>query len=112
MLKGIAATVLAAAVLVGCGQSYQGDGLVTDKSFDDADDWMAYFPGSRTCSGTGQYRTCVQSPGYWMPRHDGPHWYLKVRDADGKKHTVEVSETEFTGCLTEDRWDGTNRRCA
>lgn len=100
------AIAAAALALVACGESWQGEGTVVGREYDDADQWFQppyTIGGGQSCSGGygNQPRVCTPNPVVHMPgiwHHAPERWLLQVRDTEGETHTVEVPESIYDTC--------------
>lgn len=90
-LKTLAVAALATAALAACS-SWHGTGTVVQKSYEAASTWTTYESVCYSHNSSGACTFSMQQP---HEHYEPEQWKLKVRDSEGKNHTVEVSETEY-----------------
>jgi hypothetical protein len=81
----IAALALSCLLLLACG-SWHGTGVVIEK-----DHTAAWTQVTTTCHPSGNTTVCSPNMTYWPES-----WDLRIRDDQGDKHWVDVSEAEYT----------------
>jgi hypothetical protein len=94
-MRAVLALILAA-VLMACGGPVKG--TVVGKTHEDAHTYIHLQPIPHThCTG-GKYPSCFTTFTYIpMPMTDDEDWYLVVRDAEGKDHSVSVTHETHDG---------------
>lgn len=109
-MKQLGLALMGALILVGCGGVTSGQ--VVTKEYDDPDTWTSMEPvyiqrcqtvmKSSSVYVNGKYESryapeqeCTQVIAYWhsVQNYDGPHWKLKLRNADDEGwHSVTERE--------------------
>jgi hypothetical protein len=82
--------IVAALVLAGCG--WHGSGTVSQKDHDSA--WVQI---TTTCHTYGKTTSCAPGTIYHPE-----NWELRIRDAKGDKHWVDVTEAEYSAAKIGD----------
>lgn len=79
---------------------WDGNGVVTNKTYDDPDEWTT----QGVCVGRDPKTQACTARTPAEQHHDGPHWWVQVTSTDGREHHVEVDHVGYLSCRLGAAW--------